>query len=381
VTAAGGREGRGDRRPMRLPRSLQARLLVAFLVVAVAALGTVGIAVLLVGPAYFAEAMGHLPGDPMGEAMGVATQAAFVDAMRQALLAATVIAVVTAGIVSLAVAARIARPISALASAARRVAGGQFGGRVPADEPGVLGELATSFNEMAGSLEATERRRLQLVGDVAHELRTPLTTLDGYLEGLEDGVVEPTADTWRLLRAETARLTRLVTDLSELWRAEARQLQLRIDAVDLVEVAREMADRFAPGARARAIELVVPAGSVVALADRDRVGQILSNFLSNALRHAPDGSRITVATGVVATAGHRVRIAVSDQGPGLAPDQLEAVFERFYRVDAARSRAAGGSGIGLAIVRALAEAMDGRAWAESPGPGRGATFLLELPAD
>ena len=366
---------------VRLPRSLQARLLVAFLAVAVAALGTVGIAVLLVGPGYFAEAMGHLPGDPMGEAMGVATQAAFVDAMRQALLAATVIAVITAGLVSLAVAARIARPIGTLADAARRVAGGQFEGRVPADEPGVIGELATSFNEMAGSLEATEKRRLQLVGDVAHELRTPLTTLDGYLEGLEDGVVDPTPETWRLLRAETARLTRLVTDLSELWRAEARQLQLRIDAVDLVEVAREMADRFGPGARARGIAIDLPPGTVVALADRDRVGQILSNFLSNALRHAPDGSRITVSAGPGPAAERSVRVAVSDEGPGLAPDQLEAVFERFYRVDAARSRTAGGSGIGLAIVRALAEAMGGRAWAESSGPGSGATFWLELPAD
>ncbi len=364
---------------MRLPRSLRARLLAAFLVVVVAALGTVGVAVLLVGPGYFAEAMGHLPGDPLGEAMGEATLAAFTDAMRQALLAATVIAVVTATIVSLAVAARIARPIGTLAQAARRIAGGHYAERVPADEPGELGELAISFNEMAGSLEATERRRLQLVGDVAHELRTPLTTLDGYLEGLEDGVIQPTAQTWHLLRAETARLTRLVTDLSELWRAEAHQLPLRVDAIDVAEVSREVADRFRPQAQARGIELDVPAGTAIALADRDRVAQIVSNYLSNALRHAPDGSRIAIAADELPD--HVVRVSVADQGPGLTHDQLEAVFERFYRVDASRSRAAGGSGIGLAIVRALAEAMGGRAWAESAGPGLGSTFLVELPAD
>jgi len=360
-----------------LPRSLRARLLAAFLVVAVAALGTVGVAVLLVGPRYFAEAMGHLPGDPMGDAMANATQVAFTDAMRQALLAATVIAVATAAVVSLLVAARLARPITALADAARRIAGGRYTERVGSDEPGELGELATSFNDMAASLEATERRRLQLVGDVAHELRTPLTTLDGYLEGLEDGVITPSAQTWHLLRAETARLTRMVNDLSELWRAEANQLPLQLDAVDAAEVAREVGQRFRPQAEARGIALELPAGPAVARADRDRLAQILSNYLSNALRHAPDGSSLLVATSLAP--GH-VRVSVTDQGPGLAADELEAVFERFYRVDAARSRAAGGSGIGLAIVRALASAMGGDAWAESAGPGTGSTFHVELPA-
>jgi signal transduction histidine kinase len=362
---------------MMLARSLRARMLVAFLVVVAAAIGTVGVAVLLVGPGYFAEAMGHAPGDQMGTAMAQATQAAFAEAMRQALGAATIIAVVTATVVSFAVAARIARPITTLVAAAHRIARGHYAERVPADEPGELGDLALSFNEMAGSLEATERRRLQLVGDVAHELRTPLTTLDGYLEGLEDGVIEPSDATWRLLRAETGRLTRLVTDLSELWRAEAHQLPLRIEAVDVIAMAREVVDRFGPMAAPRAIAITVGSGKAVAHADRDRVAQILANYLSNALRHAPDGSTIDIS----ATSGEAtVRLGVTDRGPGLAADQLETVFERFYRIDPARSRAAGGSGIGLAIVRALAEAMGGRAWAESAGPGAGATFRLELPA-
>jgi signal transduction histidine kinase len=362
-----------------MPSSLRARLLLAFLVVAAASLGTVAIAVTLVGPGYFSDAMGHLPGDPMGDVMGEATLVAFTDAMRQALVAATIIGVVTAAVVSVAVAARIARPISTMARAARRVAGGHYAERVRSNEPGELGELATSFNEMAGSLEATERRRLQLVGDVAHELRTPLATLDGYLEGLEDGVIQPTAQTWHLLRAETARMTRMVNDLSELWRAEARQLPLKIDVVDAAEVARDVGERFTPQARVRGIDVALPATSAMAMAmaDRDRLAQILSNYLSNALRHAPDGSRVTVTAGSV---DGRPLVSVADEGPGLAPEQLEAVFERFYRVDAARSRTAGGAGIGLAIARALAEAMDGSAWAESPGAGRGATFHVELPA-
>ena len=366
-----------------LPASLRGRLIIAFLVVAAAAIGTVGIAVLLVGPSYFAEAMGHAPGDPMGQAMAEATQVAFDTAMRNALLAATIAAVVTAGVTGLLVAARLARPISRLARAADLVAGGRYEERVPIDEPGELGELAVSFNEMATSLEATERRRLQLVGDVAHELRTPITTLDGYLEGLEDGVVQPTPETWTLLRAETGRMTRMVSDLAELWRAEARQLPLQRETFDAAAVARAVVARFEPQAAQRNVRLVTlpSAGDALtpalATADPDRLAQILGNYLSNALRHAPDGTAITTTT---QRRGDAVRISVTDEGPGLGQDQLEAVFERFYRVDAARSRAAGGSGIGLAIVRALAEAMDGQAWAESPGPGRGATFHVELPA-
>ena len=140
---------------------------------------------------------------------------------------------------------------------------------------------------------------------------------------------------------------------------------------------KEFVARFAPLAASRDVGIDLELEPAVARADRDRLAQVLSNYLSNALRHAPDGSTVTVRT---AAANGRARISVTDHGQGLAADQLEVVFERFYRVDPARSRASGGSGIGLAIVRALAQAMGGRAWAESAGPGAGATFLLELPS-
>ena len=355
--------------------SLRARLLLAFLVVAAAALGTVGVAVLLVGPGYFADAMGHRPGDPTGAAMDQATLAAFADAMRQALGAATLIGVATAAIVSLAVAARIARPIADLALASRRIAHGHYAERVQVEQPDELGELAESFNAMAASLETTERRRLQLVGDVAHELRTPLTTIDGYIEGLQDGVIRPDEETWRLLRSETGRLIRLVNDLADLWRAESSQLQVELMTVDLVAIARDVAERSGPLAGSRQVELVVE-GTASARTDRDRVVQILGNYVSNAIRYAPPGSAVRIHLG---DADGHARVAVSDAGPGLTHEQLDAVFQRFYRVDPARSRAEGGSGIGLAIVAALAPAIGGRAWAESPGPGRGSTFWLELP--
>lgn len=364
---------------MRQPRSLRSRLLLANLVVVGVALGTVLIAVNLVGPGYFAEAMGHRPGDAAGEQMDAATLAAYGEAIRTALLAALVVAVVAAVVVAIAISARIAGPVTRLASAARRVAAGHYAERVPVAGEGEIGDLAASFNGMAGSLEATERRRLRLVGDVAHELRTPLATLDGYLEGLQDGVVAAAPDTWDLLRRETARLTRLVGDLQDLWRAEARDLPLRLAPIDVASVARDAVDRARPSATARKIELALerPAALPSALADRDRVAQILDNYLSNALRYAPDGSRVVVGA---APAGRFVRLSVRDAGAGLTEEQRTQVFERFYRIDPSRSRALGGAGIGLAIVRALAEAMDGRVWAESDGPGMGSTFFVALPA-
>jgi len=363
---------------MRRPSSLRARLLLANLIVAGAALGTVVVAVSLVGPGYFAEAMGHRPGDPMGAMMDAATRTAFGDAVRGALIAAVLIAVTTAVIVSLALSSAIAGPVTRLAAAARRIARGHYAERVPATGEGELEELATAFNAMTSSLEATEARRIQLVGDVAHELRTPLTTLDGYLEGLEDGVVEPSPETWRLLRGETARLTRLVDDLQELWRAEARQLPLRLERLDAAALARDVIERGSRAAAARQVDIVdaLPDGPLWVDADRDRLAQIVANYLSNAVRYAPEGSTVTVS----GRGGPDVVLAVRDQGPGLTSEQRERVFERFYRIDPSRSRSLGGSGVGLAIVRGLAEAMGGRAWAESAGPGTGSTFSIALPS-
>ena len=196
------------------PRRLRGRLLMANLIVAGATLGTVLIGVSLIGPGYFQDAMGHRPGDAMGQAMDAATLSAFQEAIRTALVAAALTALVAAVVVSLAISARIAGPVSRLVAAARRIASGHYAERVPVGAEGEVGELASAFNQMSSSLEATERRRLELVGDVAHELRTPLTTLDGYLEGLQDGVVEPNQETWSLLRNETGRLTRLIGDLA-----------------------------------------------------------------------------------------------------------------------------------------------------------------------
>ena len=360
---------------------LRQRLVLSHLLVVAVGTVTVFVSVGLVAPGAFDAAMGHATGDGMGgmsDMMGELVRTAFQDAVRTALVVALVAAVVTALVVSVALSARLAGPIARLAVASRRIAHGRYAERVPVGAPDEIGELAESFNRMADSLESTERRRLQLVGDVAHELRTPLATLDGYLEGLEDGVIQPSAPTWKLLRGETSRLSHLVSDLQELWRAEARQLPLSLTTVDATELLRAGRERFAAQAREGGVELRldVPPGSLALRADRERLGQVLDNLVSNAIRFSPDGAVVTLDARVD---GDEIVLAVADRGPGLTAEQRERVFERFYRVDPSRSRALGGSGIGLAIARALTDAMGGRIWAESAGPGLGSTFRVALP--
>ena len=355
---------------------LRGRLLLSYLVVI--AIGTVTLlgAVGLVAPGAFEAAMGHsMPG--MDDMMSGLVRAAFQDAIQAALVVAVIAAVAAAVVISLALTARLSGPISRLAAASRRIAAGRYAERVLVSSSDEIGELARSFNQMAEALESTERRRLQLVGDVAHELRTPLATLDGYLEGLQDGVIQPAEPTWKLLRGETARLSRLINDLQELWRAEARQLPLSLGRVDVAAVLTAVRDRFAAQARERGgeLRLTAPAGFAVH-ADAERLAQVLDNLLSNALRYSPAGAPVVLEA---AADGDEIVVDVVDQGPGLTEEQRDRVFERFYRVDPSRARALGGSGIGLAIARALTEAMGGRIWAESEGPGLGSRFRIALP--
>ena len=361
-------------------RRLWRRLLLSHLVVVAIGSATLFLAVGLVAPGAFDAAMGHAMSgmDGMNEMMTGLVRAAFRDAVQTALVIAIAAAALAAIVASIALSTRLSRPIGRLAQASRRIASGRYAERVPVSSDDEIGQLAESFNTMAASLETTERRRLQLVGDVAHELRTPLATLDGYLEGLEDGVIKPTPPTWTLLRGETARLSRLVNDLQDLWRAEAKQLVLRMEPVDVSALVSAAIERYTAPAAERRIALRLEADPTIPTvsADRDRLVQVLDNLLSNAIRYTADGTEVTVR---VRRGAGTVMLSVADQGPGLTDEQRERVFERFYRADPSRSRALGGSGVGLAIAKALVELMGGRIWAESEGTGRGATFSVSLP--
>ncbi len=264
--------------------------------------------------------------------------------------------------------------------AIRRVSAGSYGERVPAEGRDELGDLAEGFNAMAKTLEQAERRRTDLIGDVSHELRTPLSNLRGYMEGLMEGAIEPSEETWALLYDEAERMQRLVDDLRRLSRAEAGRLELRMASVPPEEAVRIAAERTLPLFEEKGVRLQdqVSKNPPPVRADADRVVQILTNLLSNALHHTPAGGRVSVWA---EARGEEVVFSVEDTGEGVGEEHLPRLFERFYRVEKSRSRgeARGGSGVGLAISKALVEAMGGRIWAESEGAGKGATFSFALP--
>jgi two-component system sensor histidine kinase BaeS len=307
---------------------------------------------------------------------------AFLGTLLSALAVAAIDATMTSLAISFFVARRITVPLRHMTHVSQRISAGHYAERVvvpPVHTTDELGQLATSINTLAVALEQTERRRLEVIGNVAHELRTPIATLEGYLEGLLDGVIEPTPQTLAMLHTEAGRLRRLVDDLQELSRAEARQIPIALQPVAPQYLVRNalvpLEGQFVE--KGLALQVHVPAAVLPqVMADPTRAGQILTNLLVNALRYTPAPGRVEVA---VSHEGAAVAFRITDSGVGLTPEQLAHIFERFYRVDKSRARTFGGSGIGLTIAQSLAQAMGGEIRAESAGPGRGSSFTLTLP--
>lgn len=299
-------------------------------------------------------------------------------AITTALAIATAAAILTALAISLFVTRRIVAPIFAMTRASMRVADGHYRERVPVPSEDELGELAAHFNRMAETLQHVEERRRDLIADVAHELRTPLASIAGYMEGMLDGVIPAEAEAFHRVHREAERLQRLVGDLQELSRAEAGQLPLHLRRVDVRALIDAAAARLRPQFDENEVELAleIRAGLPPVLVDPDRIGQVLTNLLGNALQYTPAGGQVRVRA---RRENGGVAIAVTDTGIGIPVEHLPHVFDRFYRVDRSRARASGGSGIGLTIARHLVEAHGGSIRAESAGPGRGSTFTVVLP--
>jgi signal transduction histidine kinase len=302
-------------------------------------------------------------------------RASFNDALTYAALAAIAVAVA----LSLFFSRSVLAPVRRMSAASQRIADGHYDERVDVQGGDELAQLASRFNQMAASLEQVESMRRRLIGDVSHELRTPLTAIKGSMEGLIDGVLPATVETYEQIHAEADRLNRLVDDLQELSRVEARAYDLQPRPLDVASLVRTVTKRLAPRFESQhiSLNLELPADVPAVLADEDRLVQVLTNLVGNALQYTPEGGSIRIAA---RRSSQEVEISVGDTGIGIPPEHLAHIFDRFYRVDKSRSRrTGGGSGIGLTIARALVEAQGGRIWAESDGEGRGSTFFFTVP--
>ncbi len=271
---------------------------------------------------------------------------------------------------------RFVNPLADVIAASQAVAGGALSTRVPVRGPGDLRALTDSFNHMADALERSDRERRDLLADVAHELRTPLTVMRGKLEGIVDGIYPADEDHVAPVLAETYTLERLVEDLRTLTLAETRQLHFDRRPVDLSDLAERAVGLFDAEAQEKQIRLTVAAEPDLPAvnADPQRIGQVIGNLLSNALRYVPAGGQVCVT---VRSASAGVELAVSDDGPGVPEADLPHLFDRFWRGEKSRTRAAGGAGLGLAIARQLIEAQAGTITAvNEPGGGLRVAFVL-----
>jgi two-component system OmpR family sensor kinase/two-component system sensor histidine kinase BaeS len=275
---------------------------------------------------------------------------------------------------------RVVTPLANVIGAAQAVAAGDLSARVPSAlrGPDDLRSLSDSFNRMADTLERNDRERRDFLADIAHELRTPLTVLRGRLEGIVDGVYPADEAHVAPVLEETYVLERLVEDLRLLTLAESRRLQFDRQSIQLDDLAERAADLFRAEAEEKNIALAVhvPPAVPAVVADPQRVGQVLGNLLSNAIRYAPENGNVTIEVGPAAAVG-RVQLLVRDNGPGVSEDDLPKIFDRFWRGEKSRTRSEGGAGLGLAIARQLIEAQGGSIRAiNAAGGGLEVSFVL-----
>ena len=269
-------------------------------------------------------------------------------------------------------------PVMVLTSAARRLGQGDLSQRVPTSSRDEVGQLGRTFNSMAEGLEMAEQQRRSLMADVAHELRTPLSNVQGYMEAVRDGLLQPDTDTMDTLHQQVLHLSHLVEDLRLLALAESGALRLDLEPDSLEELLRRSIEAVRPRAEARGLSLSLDVQAEFPLVemDRTRIAQVVGNLLENAILHTPEGGGVTVAAEVIGDA--TAMVTVADTGEGIPQEDLAHVFERFYRADPSRSRATGGVGLGLTIARQLVEAHKGTIRAES-APGKGSRLIFELP--
>jgi signal transduction histidine kinase len=249
--------------------------------------------------------------------------------------------------------------------------------QVPVRSRDELGQLATSFNHMSADLIRSLNLRRQMTADIAHELRTPISIILGHAEAVHDGVLPASNETFEIIREEAERLEHLVGDLRTLSMADAGELKLAVRLYPPEKLLQDIKKAYNHQAKQKkvALSLKVAADLPEIEIDPQRMREVISNILDNALRYTPEGGNISLSAEIVENS---IEMKFRDSGPGVAADELDKIFERFYRTETSRTREEGGSGLGFAIAKSIVERHNGRIWAES-SPGTGLTVVIRIP--
>ena len=360
-------------------RGLAANLITAQVVVVAVGALTLALTATLLAPPLFRR---HLSRAGITSApVRRHAEEAFASTFSLSLASATLAALLAAGVASWVLVRRVSAPIEALARTADAFARGHFDAVPPtAGSSTEIGRLSDAFSRMALRLTDTDASRSRLLSDLSHELRTPLATISAYIDGMQDDVLPRDAQSWETMRAQVSRLSRLTTDVRDAAAAQEGTLSLHPRAIDPAELAHDAVDAVAPRFVTRGVNLsyVGPSTGVAVVGDPERLAQVLANLLDNALRHTPAGGHVTLC---VRSNETHVQLVVTDDGDGIASDQLEAVFDRFHRGDPSRTPGDDhGSGLGLTIARAIVTTHAGTLVAASPGVGHGTAVTVSLPA-
>ena len=311
------------------------------------------------------------------------------DEITTPVLESVVIALVVAAIVAVFVARSIAQPIQNVAVGAKALAAGNYSQRVAVSGPAEMRELAADFNEMAAQVQGARQTERDFVANVSHELKTPLTSIQGFAQAIRDGAVadaDGTQNAARIIFDEADRLRRLVGGLLDSARIESGELRMAFGAVQVNDIVQMSVLKLQPRAQAADVSLAhILAGNVPPItADGDRLAQVLTNLIDNALKHTPTGGKVTVETKLITrkeSSARVVEISVADTGSGIPPEDLPHVFERFYQADKSRSanaNASGSAGLGLSICKQIVEAHTGQIMAQSV-LGLGTRMTVWLP--
>lgn len=348
------------------------KLMGIHVLVIAAVIGLIWVAVERIAGNYFMQVMKEYNIDP------VMPHQIFLQATRSTLVWTSIGAVAVALAASLVLTRRILRPIRRMSALAGRIAGGDYSQRVDAIPGDEVGDLAAAFNQMVCSLQRVEKLRKDLVADVAHELRTPLTNMRGYLEALHDGVLPATPQQIASLQEEVLRLVRLVEGLHQLAIADAGAQRLHPESANLTALTSQTLEPFRARFERKAVRISIPEtrDENPVKVDRDQFVCVLNNLFENALHYTPPNGEVTLR---VRREGPAVVLQVSNTGPGIPPQDLPLIFERFYRGEKSRSREHGGAGIGLSLVKQIVEAHGGAVSAESRDGLT--TFRVTLPLD